>query len=448
MRLADLIKASFGGDRSAAGRYAAEQRWKDHVKKQPEGGSPSGGQDVLRLMGGTPQTFTVKGVIQVEGFDRTEEISAEDEAKYAGVVMRTTVKEFRKLINDGSLDLSDRYKEHYLRILENEEYANGNTRIGVYLTVDAIPVRNQNIQPVRPDQPHLPMDVRAISLHNSTAAVLEDQGLYNETEQQLTLNTSPKNQGPAKAATLRRWEKAWASDYDPNDPYCAEIARHAAHQMGEIKTPPPVRDIPSGFKTPSQETLAQDATNILQSIHEGVAGQPVLWRGFDGTTRTKAAVRKAKEGDTFIIGLGATSRDMLMAVRYSSEEPRTILRIEEGSKGVDIARGQAVYVHDQEVITSGRFAVTSVETVKVPSWMLEYGTPFGSPTQVVGAQRQAIDKLRSMLKPAQITKLETLVTKRETKARVEERQETSIRVISVTQVATFNPETEEFEENE
>lgn len=34
MRLADLIKASFGGDRSAAGRYAAEQRWKDHVKER------------------------------------------------------------------------------------------------------------------------------------------------------------------------------------------------------------------------------------------------------------------------------------------------------------------------------------------------------------------------------------------------------------------------------
>lgn len=36
MRLADLIKASFGGDRSAAGRYAAEQRWKNHNKKEEE----------------------------------------------------------------------------------------------------------------------------------------------------------------------------------------------------------------------------------------------------------------------------------------------------------------------------------------------------------------------------------------------------------------------------
>jgi hypothetical protein len=33
MSLVDLIKASFGGDRSAAGRYAAQQRWKNHQKK-------------------------------------------------------------------------------------------------------------------------------------------------------------------------------------------------------------------------------------------------------------------------------------------------------------------------------------------------------------------------------------------------------------------------------
>jgi len=33
MSLVDLIKASFAGDRSAAGRYAAQQRWKNHQKK-------------------------------------------------------------------------------------------------------------------------------------------------------------------------------------------------------------------------------------------------------------------------------------------------------------------------------------------------------------------------------------------------------------------------------
>ena len=36
--LEEMLKASFGGDRSAAGRYAAEQRWKGHVKREGKGG--------------------------------------------------------------------------------------------------------------------------------------------------------------------------------------------------------------------------------------------------------------------------------------------------------------------------------------------------------------------------------------------------------------------------
>lgn len=35
--LIDLLKASFGGDRSAAGRYAANQRWKGQGNKKPKG---------------------------------------------------------------------------------------------------------------------------------------------------------------------------------------------------------------------------------------------------------------------------------------------------------------------------------------------------------------------------------------------------------------------------
>ena len=35
--LGEMLKASFGGDRSAAGRYAAEQRWKGHVKREDKG---------------------------------------------------------------------------------------------------------------------------------------------------------------------------------------------------------------------------------------------------------------------------------------------------------------------------------------------------------------------------------------------------------------------------
>ena len=47
---AALIKASFGGDRSAAGRYAAEQRWKGHVKANMP--KPSGFIGVSRAYSG------------------------------------------------------------------------------------------------------------------------------------------------------------------------------------------------------------------------------------------------------------------------------------------------------------------------------------------------------------------------------------------------------------
>ncbi len=53
--LADLIKASFGGDRSAAGRYAAEQRWKNHQKKEEEAKGREGGgslDDEIRRVSG------------------------------------------------------------------------------------------------------------------------------------------------------------------------------------------------------------------------------------------------------------------------------------------------------------------------------------------------------------------------------------------------------------
>lgn len=49
--LYSLEKASFGGDRSAAGRYAAEQRWKGHVKANMP--KPSGFVGVSRAYNGT-----------------------------------------------------------------------------------------------------------------------------------------------------------------------------------------------------------------------------------------------------------------------------------------------------------------------------------------------------------------------------------------------------------
>lgn len=451
--LYSLEKASFGGDRSAAGRYAAEQRWKGHVKPEAIASPdtpPSGGEDVLRLMNAKPQTYTVKGVIEVGGFDLLKDITTKDEAEYEGVVLRTTVGEFRKLVKDGSLDLSDRYKEFYLDKNNGPETLTkpDSTKIGVYLSVSALPFRKQTFERVRPDEPVMQADLHSIYFPNSTASVSEDAVFSSPAEKKLVLNTSPKNQGPVTASTLRRWEKAYESDSD-NTPYCDEIAKHAAHQMGELKTPPPMRDTRVGSRTPFPEMLAKDATQLLQSVNQGSPSQPVLWRGFDADSKVKTAISKAEAGDTFTLGLASTSRVLLSAHRYSDADAKTVLRIEAGSKGVDVARGGAVFVHDHEVITSGKFEVRSVETVKVPSWMLGYyAGAFASPTEKVRLQRQAVDRLKPLLKPAQVDKLEKLMTRREANARREEREQTTMKVISVTQVATYNPKTGEFENDD
>lgn len=80
--LVDAIqKAAFGGDRSAAGRYAAQQRWKGNVKKEPEtaGGrgavAPLPAGDSARL--GTPVRWDPKARKEIVKVTTVEEAYAE-----------------------------------------------------------------------------------------------------------------------------------------------------------------------------------------------------------------------------------------------------------------------------------------------------------------------------------------------------------------------------------
>ena len=58
-----LEKASFGGDRSAAGRYAAEQRWKGHAKSDKPSGNTAGRVGRVGAMG----NFRNKALYQLAG---------------------------------------------------------------------------------------------------------------------------------------------------------------------------------------------------------------------------------------------------------------------------------------------------------------------------------------------------------------------------------------------
>lgn len=63
-----ITKASFGGNRSDAGRYAAEQRWKDHVKAEPRNGT------AVRSMGASQQ--------------KLQDIKSADLSDLAGMIVR------------------------------------------------------------------------------------------------------------------------------------------------------------------------------------------------------------------------------------------------------------------------------------------------------------------------------------------------------------------------
>jgi hypothetical protein len=136
MRLADLIKASFGGDRSAAGRYAAEQRWKGHVKKQPVAPSNPYNLQVsenlgaqLSLIGAAMRTVEDAGV-ETKAYGRSDltpdDIDKLDDEIHA---MRKRIDGADKL-NDFRLSKGKISEEEYLRMNEVLRRAHEARRLG------------------------------------------------------------------------------------------------------------------------------------------------------------------------------------------------------------------------------------------------------------------------------------------------------------------------------
>ena len=91
--LLDLLKASFGGDRSAAGRYAANQRWKGQGDKKPEGVKSLKSAIVDAL----PMAMKLK----------SKPWGAGDESHYEMMVEMGHSKKSAKLATSGSITLAD-----------------------------------------------------------------------------------------------------------------------------------------------------------------------------------------------------------------------------------------------------------------------------------------------------------------------------------------------------
>jgi hypothetical protein len=202
--------------------------------------------------------------------------------------------------------------------------------------------------------------------------------------------------------------------------------------------------------------LTEDANDLLASVNQGTEAQPVLWRGLDtDRSAAKKSLMKAQVGDTVTLGLASTSRDLVSAAKYSpidlGNNSRVIMRIEEGSKGVSIG-DRAVYRHDQEVITSGKFQITDVEEIQIPSWQFPIAGMGGStesiaPSKLFELQQGAATRLKSLLPPKEYAKVKSYLNKKQQSAAEYEKETVSVKVVSLSQTSTFNPETKEFEPN-
>ena len=235
---------------------------------------------------------------------------------------------------------------------ENPLYLTGFDKNGIPFATETL-IRYKDLEPkIHPDKPHRLGGRQRIKAKN-------------------IVDTSPKNDSEVMDRALYLWERNGITKNptgdDPN--FCSILGWCAASILG----------IAEGWEKPDQtfrgkkEVPHSDLLWLARNLLTGIAKskpQPTLWRGIAGIHQDKLvqkAVGSLKVGDTFDIGLGSTSRDVNIALKYNGwfAKEELMLRIQEGSKGVKIPRGLSQFPEDQEVLTSGRFEVKSIEKVQI-----------------------------------------------------------------------------------
>jgi hypothetical protein len=380
----DFEKASFGGDRSAAGRYAAEQRWKGHVKDDIDSAldlqlpslpvpTTEAGKEAQRIY--SDQSFDdVTGMSPsgqwVTTINNVRRHFPSDLGIVDGNAYGTPAED---VLSPENLAKADAFiKENPMYSYSVKYTDDGDQKQVPYLelSLQIVGLQRMTHQRVDPSLPHAFEDTKQFlyervgfsPIAESLSAVPSEQ--FDEEE--LILDTSPKNPSGIPPAALYRWERA-SSKKNPGVsemPWCDSIGWHASEIAGLPEPyPKPDQSYRVYFQT-DDSTLRLHAQDLLKAVSNAPAQQPTLWRGVGGSHQGEKATGNPDQlnvGDTFDLSLASTSRDVRQAAKYGS----TWFRIEAGSKGIKIPSKQSAFAHDQEVITSGKFRVTSKETVTV-----------------------------------------------------------------------------------
>lgn len=387
----EVEKASFAS-RSEAARYAASIRWKGNVKEENDPDNPvtEAGKEAMRLGAGLAgvdesSNVTPRGVRtpvfswqMSDDVEDAKEFGTEEEARAYLAEQKSLDPEAVFLFQEGP---------RYWNRPEESKFPNGSwTVFPARLTMDYI---FNDITPVDPSKPHSWADIswtqtnKRYAVNPETSEVDTNlvikfgdaEGLKPEA---MIMNTSPKNPAGLNREGLIRWERAsmakWTGNGEQN--YCDSLGYYASIYAGFGEPyPRPSNSYRHMYKV-SEGKLSDLAGNLVDSLRNAKPAQPTLWRGIGGSHQTeiKSAGKitsDAQVGDTFTIGLGATSRSIAAAQFYAKPynidngKMPVLMRIRKGSKGLVLSPKMSAFPHDQEVLTGGNFTVRAKEVVNL-----------------------------------------------------------------------------------
>jgi len=439
---------SFGGDRSEAGRYAANIRWQNHASSETSADSWSatteGGKHLVRLADGKGQTYETQVFLEPTLWikDGDQPTSWEKREGPLELAEKVTAAEAMRVYETHphlEWDANLQMQLDQLRTLPPEQ------EVRLALEVTSANMRWTGAAPVRPDEPHDVEDTTV--LYGEVPWGDGRVDVRREALSKLVVNTSPPNVRDV-SGSLRRWEEPYEND-PTGQPYVTIIAKFAAAMTGDA---PPPQEPWSGFSDrvpknshPSMEMLQRDAKVLVQTLNDNPAEQPVLWRGFAASSEAKEVIASAEEGDTFRMGLASASRDFRAAAKYSRSQDGgdtpIIMRIEAGSRGIQFG-DKAIYVQDQEVVTGGEFEVVSRELVTVPKGAFAWN-PFGTMPNwtlpAAKAWRAGVEQFKTVLTPKQYQAAVKKADASVERADKRDAETLEVEVMTVRQVSTYDP---------
>ena len=388
-----MRKASFAS-RSEAARYAANQRWKGNVKEENDPDNPvtEAGKEAMRLASGlagldeatnsTPRGVKTPVFYYEPSYEIDEDVEFEKEEEARAFLAK------QKALFPDTVFYIRKGPRGYVPLSEAKFPKGSWTVVPAQLAMGYV---INDVKPVDPSQPHSWGDIQFVRQNRTYGIDPENNkeddnndivlGDAKDTKPEaMIMNTSPKNPAGLDRAGLVYWERSNMVKYTGygEQNYCSSLGYYASIYAGYGE---PFTKPDNSYRTihkVNEGRLVDLASNLVDSLRNAPSSQPTLWRGIGASHQEEIKnggkiTRDSQVGDTFTVGLGATSRSIAAAQFYATpytyntneDGIPTLMRIKAGSQGLALSPKMSAYPHDQEVITGGKFKIVGKEVVNL-----------------------------------------------------------------------------------